>query len=258
MLYTISRKQFVNQVLSDYCVWTDLIRDSENFHSKYYFDETNTFYMATNYGGGDTVEIFSPYSPAVLARARNLFSQAVGFGFACRIDEYTDAQIHEKHGITFHYKFLDGNDTAISDIQMEKIADEDSAEILKTYDAMYLSFLRENHGARLLNYWKREKDKIMDGTKCLYIARNDAGTPIGFAMVDHYPSLHACDITQITIEDVCRGKGYGKQLLCGIVCDVRRKSYDVYYSSVNGDNIASQKTAESVGFKAVACRIQML
>lgn len=258
MLYTITRKQFIKQVLADYCVWTDLIRDSENFHSKYYFDETNVFYMSTNYGGGDTVEIFSPYSPTVLERARNLFPQAVGFDFACRIDEYTDAQIHNKHCVTFHYKFLDGSDTAISDIRMEKIADEGSAEILKTYDTMYLSFLRENHGARLLNYWNREKDKIIDGTKCLYIAQNEAGTPIGFAMVDHYPSLHACDITQITIEDVYRGKGYGKQLLCGIVCDVRRKYYDVYFSSVNGDNIASQKTAESVGFKAVACRVQML
>ena len=39
---------------------------------------------------------------------------------------------------------------------------------------------------------------------------------------------------------------------------VRKEQYEIYYSSVNSDNIASQKIAESVGFKVVACKISIV
>lgn len=258
MFYTIPRQQFISNALAASCVWTDLIRDSENFNSKYFVDEDNTFYLSINYGSGDGIVIFDSYSSEALEKAKNIFPNAVGFTFACDIDKYNDAEIKEKHGVTFHYKLVERKNTSKTDIKVEKISDDNCIDTLKTYDDMYLSFLREDHGARLLNFWNRERDKILNGDEELYIARNENDTLIGFVMVDVYKELKACDITQISIEDAFQNQGYGKQLLQKVVSELQKSNIDIYYSSVNDDNIASKKIAEHIGFKAVACRIHLI
>lgn len=256
MLCEINRKQFIADALSvaSY-IWTDIIRDSLSFESKYYFDETNIFYLSINYGSGETITIFSPYSDALVEKAKKFFPYAIGFIFACSIEEYKNAYISEKHSVLYHYKFSGKKDRCETDVVIQKIHN-DSVGILKKYDDTYLSFLREDHGARLLNFWNRNKERIERGDKAMYLALKYE-SPIGFVMIDFYNDLNACDIAQITIEEPFQNKGYGKQLLERVVDELLEAKYDIYYSSVNDDNIASQKTCEHVGFKAVACRISV-
>jgi len=129
---------------------------------------------------------------------------------------------------------------------------------LKSYDDMYLSFLRENHGARLLNIWNRDREELLSGNQELYLARNENDVLIGFVMVDVYKELGGCDISQITVEEPFQNKGYGKQILRQIISELLFKKNNIYYSSVNDDNIASQKIAENNGFKKIACRINIV
>ncbi len=253
MLYSLNRKQFAKNVLSSPYVWTDLIRDSEQFNSKYYFDETDVHYLATNYGSGETITVFSPFSEKELEKAKKFFPNAAGFCFACNYDDFDKKPVNTKYGMSFHYKNFDKVESKSSNLNIKKINSADKDDLQK-YDNLYLSFLRENHGARLLNFWKYNENKLLNGDKELYLAwkENDL---IGFCMVDIYKDLKACDIAQITIEKPFQKQGYGKQLLCSIVGTLRDQGCEVYYSSVESDNIASQKTAESAGFKPIAFRM---
>ena len=254
MLYMIDRKQFIADTLAASYVWTDLIRDSKNFQSKYYCDETKVFYLSINYGGGDIVVIFAPYSNNILTKAKDLFSCAVGFAFACNVDDYADAKVKEEYGVTFHYRLHEIKDQTQITIKLQKMVDDTCAIQLKSYDDMYLSFLRENHGARLLNVWNRDREDFLNDKQELYLARNENDVLIGFVMVDIYKELGVCDISQITVEEPFQNKGYGKQILQQVINELPFKKGNVYYSSVNDDNIASKKIAEYVGFNAVACR----
>lgn len=255
MLYTLNRKQFINNALSSYCIWTDIIRDSKNFNSKYYFDETNVYYLSINYFEEETITIFSPYSDSLLGKAKCFFPKASSIVFACPFEEYNIANIKHKHGISLHYRLCSSTKESNMDIITVKEVDESLLDFLKIYDDTYLSFLPEKHGARLMNHWIRYGDRILSGDEKLYLVWNNDNILIGFVMMDIYKDLKACDISQITIEDPFRNKGYGKKVLQKVLNDAQKEQYDIYYSSVNGDNIASQKTAESVGFKPVACRI---
>lgn len=128
---------------------------------------------------------------------------------------------------------------------------------LKLYDDMYMSFLRENHGARLLNVWNRRREELLSGNQESYLARNENDILIGFVMVDVYKELGVCDISQITVEEPFQNKGYGKQILQQVINQIPFKNGNVYYSSVSDNNIASKKIAEDVGFNPVACRINI-
>lgn len=258
MLYTINRKQFIANALATSYVWIDLIRDSKTFPSKYYFDETNVFYLSINYGGGEIVVIFGPYSSNTLTKAKGLFPGAVGFDFACNVDAYAEAIIKEKHGVTFLYRLQEFNDRTQTIIKLQKMVDDTCSGELKLYDDMYMSFLRENHGARLLNVWNREREELLNGNQELYLARNENDVLIGFVMVDVYKELGVYDISQITVEEPFQNKGYGKQILQQVIDQIPFKKGNVYYSSVSDDNIPSKKIAEYVGFNAVACRINIV
>ena len=258
MLYRINRKQFVKNILATPQVWTNIIRDSENFKSEYYFDETNVFYLSTNYGSGNVITIFSPYSESILKEAKQTFKDAIGFCFACQFEDYDCDKIKPTHRVSYLYKLFELRKNTSVDISIKKIIDDTDINDLITYDNMYLSFLRENHGARLLNFWNREKENITKGKKALYLARNKENVLIGFIIINIFTELNACDITQISIEDAFQNQGYGKQFLSQVVDDIQRKHYDIYYSSVNDDNIVSQKVAERIGFSAVACEISIL
>jgi len=258
MMLSVSRKQFITNALAASYIWTDLIRDSKNFQSKYYFDEANIFYLSTDYGGGENVTIFSPYSSNTLTKAKELFPCAVGLTFACNIEEYIDTDIKEKHGVTFHYRLQEPKDITQTTVKLQKMVDDMCTIELKSYDDMYLSFLRENHGARLLNIWNRDREELLSGNQELYLARNENDVLIGFVMVDVYKELGGCDISQITVEEPFQNKGYGKQILRQIISELLFKKNNIYYSSVNDDNIASQKIAENNGFKKIACRINIV
>ena len=136
-----------------------------------------------------------------------------------------------------------------------KKVDSNSSNILRAYDDMYMAFLRNDHPARLANYWSKNKRSILCGEHSVYIAYLD-NIMIGFAMIDMYANYNSCDISQITIEEKYQRNGYGKQLLKLVVKDIIKNGYNnIFYSSVDGDNIASQKTAEYCGFEKIACRI---
>jgi len=257
MLYSVSRKQFIHNALSSYCTWTDIIRDSKMLDGKYYFDESDIYYLSVNYGGGETITVFNSYSDSLLEKAQSFFPNAKCIVFACQLEEYNNAEIKHKHGIVLHYKFIGAAEEGDMDITVREV-DESLLDFLKIYDSTYLSFLPENHGARLMNHWSRYEDRLLNGDEKLYLAWNKDDTLIGFVMMDIYKDLSACDISQITIEDPFKNRGYGNQLLRKTVNDLKKEHYDIYYSSVNSDNIISQKTAESAGFKAVACKISIV
>ncbi len=255
MLYSINKEQFIKTALvnRDY-VWCDLLRDTENFGGKFYFDENGTFYSSVVYGLSECVTVFGKYSSQALARAKENFKDAAGFCFALAYDEYNENDIEISRGITYLYKLQDKPDVNLSGEVGIKRIDSASASVLAAYDEKYMSFLRENHGARLANYWKNNNAALLSGKEALYLAYI-GDVMIGFAMVDFYGEHNACDVSQLTVEEQFQGKGYGKQLLVLVVSDLKDSGLDIYYSSVNGDNIASQKTAEGVGFKKAACRI---
>lgn len=258
MLYLSNKKQFVNSTLvnPDY-ILTDIIRDMNNFGGKIYFDETNTYYLSIVYGSSETITIFDCYSKNTLDRAKEHFKNAEGFCFVCSYKDYNENVIDVKHGLTYHYKYTKEyplDDTI--NLKIKRI-DSDSSSVLEIYDEMYMSFLRKNHAARLENYWNRYETSILKGEHAIYIAYiND--TMIGFVLVDFYFEHNACDISQITIEPQYQKKGYGKQLANLIARSLKKEGYDTFYSSVEGDNIASQKTAERAGFEKVVCRIGIL
>lgn len=254
MLYSVSRKQFVNNALCHSYAWTDLIRDSEAFNSKYYFDETDIYYLSTNYGNGETITIFHPYSESLYEKARGIFPYAVAFCFACSFGEYNANLIKNSYGLTFHYKLIGDVENTSCSVNVTRI-NNDNKSNLKQYDDTYLSFLRENHGARLVNYWKNNERQLLTGDKQLYLVSKNDETLIGFIMVEVSNSLKFGDISQITIEEAFQRQGYGKQALQSVIEELKLHHYDVYYSSVDNDNLASRNLAESMGFKTVACRI---
>ena len=222
MIYSISKKKFINSALmKQRYVLTDTIRDINNFGGKFFFDETNTYYLAVAYGPSETITIFDCYSKQTLARAKENFTNAVGFCFICDYKDYNENNIDENFGITYHYKFK--NDYSLNnakDIKIKKI-DSGSSFILETYDEIYMSFLPKSHGARLANFWNRYESNISKGEHSIYIAYVD-DTIVGHVLIDNYDNYNACDITQITIEEKYQQKGYGKQLLNLVVCDIKK------------------------------------
>lgn len=250
----ISIEQTAQTVIvnSEY-ILTDIIRDIKNFGGQFYADETNTHYLSIRYGGvSEVVMIFDRYSKQSLDRAKAYFKDAACFDFVCPYKDFNVTDIDEPHGVTYLYKYLGNYSNDLrqeAEVRIQKI-DVGSVSALQTYDDTYLSFLPPKHAARLVNTWNKHEETIY----LAYVGQ----TPVGFTLLNEYPEYHACDITQITIEEPFQRKGYGKQLLRLVVKDTIEHRYrQVFYSSVESDNIASIKTAESVGFERVACRVSI-
>lgn len=254
MLRLLNQEQFTPTALvnSEY-ILTDIIRDIKNFGGQLYADETNTYYVSIRYGGvSEVVVVFDRYSKQSLERAKAYFKDAACFDFVCPYNEFNEAEIDKPRGVMYLYKYLGVHSDSLrqkTDVRIQK-ADAGSVSALQTYDDMYLSFLPPKHAARLVNTWNKHEETI-------YLA-HVGPTPVGYILLNEYPEYHACDITQITVEEPFQRKGYGKQLLRLVVKDVLEREYkQIFYSSVESDNTASIKTAESVGFERVACRVSI-
>lgn len=256
MIYEVSRDAFVVNALSSFCVWTDILRDSMNFNCKYYCDDSNIYYLSINYGEGETIVVFSAYSYDIINKVRKIFLNALDFCFACSIEDYNLNNTNELDQVTYHYKLVGKPQYDYNRNIIIQKADETKVDDLKKYDNFYMNFLAPNHGARLENFWNNNKENIKNEDAALYLAYID-DIPIGFSIVNFYRNLSACDISQLSIEKPFQRKGLGTQFLKRVTCELCKKQQDIYYSSVSGDNIASQKTCERVGFKKIACRVSV-
>ena len=176
----------------------------------------------------------------------------VSFAYSC--DEYKQNDAETSCNITLHYRLLAPGESNQAKLLIKKINSKDD---LEKYDNLYNFFLRENHGSRLVNYWTKNEHEFINGEKSIYLAYVDQNLPIGFAIVDFYKILNACDVSQIFIEDLFQKKGYGTQFLQLMVDELSDSCFEIYYSSVNIDNIASRKTAEKVGFGIVGYRMNI-
>jgi RimJ/RimL family protein N-acetyltransferase len=257
MIYEITQKQFIDNILNiTGVVFTSLINDIINFESSFYVDEQNNYYLSIDYGGGEVVTVFRLYNHELYEKILRDFPNAVSIDFIFNNHiKRKDLGISNNYGINYHYKLQ--RDLISTDGQLLiKLISENDMDLLKMYENMYQQSFRLNHGFRLTNYWKNNAANLINDKERLYLAFV-GDLPVGLVISNIYHDYRACDVADIVIEEVHQKKGFGVELLSKVTHDILKLEYDVYYSSVNDDSVASQKTAEKVGYSIVASRISV-
>lgn len=212
--------------------------------------------MSVNYGEGEVITVYHPYSLDLYNKILHQFSNVVGIDFMN--NGYICKDNINKYSLNYDYKF---QGVLNSDIKTErafivKLVAKNDVELAKQYDELYLNFLPQHHGARLENYLKRRVESNKNEENKLYIAYVE-DIPIGFILVYYNPEYFTWHIGQITIEKDYQQKGYGAAFLAEVTKDNIKSGCDLYYTGVSDDNMASRKTAEKVGYTIVTSRMSI-
>ena len=242
---------FTNYMKTADVVLTGLIGDSQSFNSKAYIDAKNNYYLSTNYGGGEVITVLKPYSIDLYNEILNEFSNVVSIAFIHNgyIGKETVGNIEKFSYLSYYYKFKafkSETDKTTLPFIIKKL-NENDYELAKQYDDLYLSFLPPKHGARMTNQIKNYAEAMKNGKNKKYFALID-DIPIGHINTELYFEYNACDFANIAIEEAYKQKGYGAAFLSEVTKENLKQGYDLYYTTVSADNIASRKTAEKTGY----------
>ena len=242
---------FTNYMKTTDVVLTGLIGDTQSFKSKAYFDIKNNYYLTTNYGRGEVITALQPYSIDLYNEIINEFSNVVSIAFIYDgyIGKESVSNIEKFSYLSYYYKFKEfKSETDKTDLPfIIRELSENDYELANQYDDLYLNFLPPKHGARMANQIKNYAEAMRDGRNRKYFALID-NIPVGHINAEYYLEYNACDFANIAIEEGYKQKGYGAAFLLEVTKENLKQGYDLYYTTVSTDNIASRKTAEKAGY----------
>ena len=259
MIVETDKKEFFkNYAKTTGVVLTSLIADCNNFNGRVYIDNQDRYYLSINYGAGEIITVFQLYSIDLYNDILNQFPDTVSIDFIYNGYIKNESINDITNNLNYDYKFQGILNSEIKTNQpfKVKLITENDIELLNQYDDLYLNFLPPHHMARLANNFKYIAEAKKFDEHKIYIAYIE-NVPIGFILAYFFPEYFAWSFATIEIAKDYQQKGYGAAFLTEVTKENFKPEYNLYYTGVSADNIASRKTAEKSGYIIATSRMSV-